>query len=71
MSGQLHITHRAEYLRGRVQGRSDATAGRYYRPSGFAAGAADERHAWGLGYEDGWAEGDPCSNGTCDHLAHR
>jgi hypothetical protein len=71
MSGQLHITHRDEYGRGRVLGQSDALAGRYYAPRGAAADATDQQRAFGLGYEDGWAEKDPCSNGKCHHIAHQ
>jgi hypothetical protein len=57
MSEQLHITHRADYLRGARQGRADAKAGRDYRPQDGATGTKDERHAYQIGYEAGWAEG--------------
>ena len=69
MSGQLHITHRGAYLRGRRDGGQDARTDSDYRPRD-GAGGTDDQHAYGLGYEDGWTEGHPCSNGTCDHLAH-
>ena len=65
------MTHRKEYLRGQDQGRADAAAGRDYRPRGAATGTESERQDYGLGYEGGWEEGNPCSNGTCDHLAHQ
>lgn len=74
MSGQLHITHRGDYLRGRQDGRADALADRDYRPgSGWPRSSddADGQRAYGLGYEAGFSEGYPCTNGTCDHIAHQ
>lgn len=68
MTEQMHLTHRSDYLRGREDGKSDALAGRDYRPAG---GDTDAQHACSLGYEDGWTEADPCTNGTCEHPAHR
>jgi hypothetical protein len=70
MSGQLHITHRAAFLRGLGDGKRDALAGDGYRPRDGAGDTNDQR-AYGLGYEGGWAEADPCTNGTCGHPAHR
>ncbi len=70
MSGQLHITHRNEYLRGQREGRRDAQAGENYRPRDGVVGSQDRQRAYTLGYADGWDEGNPCSNGTCGHLAH-
>ncbi len=67
MSEQLHITHRADYLRGREQGKRDAQASADYRPGGHDT---DGQRAYSIGYQDGWTEGYPCENGTCGHLAH-
>ena len=69
MSEQLHLTHRAAYLRGVAAGKSDGQAGESYRPRD-GVGGEDEQRAYGLGYGDGWGEGNPCTNGTCGHLAH-
>lgn len=66
---QLHITHRAAYLRGVNGGRLDALAGAGYQARDGVGGIDDQR-AYGLGYEAGWDAANPCSNGTCDHLAH-
>ena len=68
-SGQLHITHRADYLRGRADGKADGLVGapnlvHIVHPD------TDERRAYRLGYSDGWSEANPCDNGTCGHLAH-
>ncbi len=74
MAGQLHITHRADYLRGRQDGKADALADRDYRPGEGWPRSSDDtdgQNAYSLGYGDGWAAAYPCSNGTCDHLAHR
>ena len=57
MSGQLHITHRGAYLRGREQGKRDAVAGCDCRPRDGATGTADQQRAYGIGYEDGYAAG--------------
>lgn len=79
MSGRLHITHRDDYLRGRLDGKADARNGSDYRPGArrwCGTGCArnhddtDGERAYRLGYSDGWGEGNPCTNGTCDHLAH-
>ena len=73
MTGQLHITHRSDYLRGRLDGKADAQDGSDYRPrEGWprSGGDTDGQRAYRLGYEGGWVEGNPCDNGTCDHLAH-
>lgn len=67
----MHIAHRAEYMRGWGQGRADMTSGQDYAPGGGATGSQGERDAYSLGYEGGWAEADPCANGTCGHPAHR
>ena len=73
MDGQLHITHRSDFLRGRLDGKADAKEGRSYRPGeGWprSGGDTDGQRAYRIGYADGWDEGNPCSNGTCGHLAH-
>lgn len=56
MTAQLHLTHRKQYLRGIAQGGGDEKAGRDYRPQDCATGTPDERHAFTLGYCDGWSE---------------
>jgi hypothetical protein len=56
MGGQLHITHRDAYLRGRAHGMTDALAGRDYRPRDGATGTEDEQRAYRLGYADGYSE---------------
>ena len=71
MGEQLHITHRNEYLRGRREGRQDAAAGEDYQPTNGGVGSRDRQRAYALGYAGGWDEGNPCANGTCDHLAHK
>jgi len=70
MDGQLHITHRGDYLRGRDDGRHDARHSGDYWPSGRSRGDTDSQRAYRLGYSDGWAEAWPCNDGTCGHLAH-
>jgi hypothetical protein len=52
VTGQLHITHRADYLRGREAGKADAAnpGARYQRlPT-----ATDPERAYAQGYADGW-----------------
>ena len=71
MSGQLHITHRSEYERGRAQGSQDVLTGETYRSGGGATGTEGQQNAYKLGYVDGWAENNPCENCTCDHRAHQ
>ena len=67
MTGQLHITHREDYFRGKVAGQADGRRGTYYPP---ARGDSDSERAYRLGYSDGWEEGYPCANRTCVHRAH-
>ena len=69
MSGQLHITHRAAFVRGLAAGKRDALAGSDYTPRD-GAGDTDDQRAYSLGYEASWAAAHPCSNGTCGHAAH-
>lgn len=73
MSEQLHITHRSDYLRGRQDGATSVLAGAAYLPGELRIlhGDTDGQKAYRLGYADGWADANPCDNGTCDHLAHR
>ena len=51
---QLHLTHRAAYLRGVQYGQADVRAGRSYRPRDGAIGTEAAQQAYGLGYMDGW-----------------
>ena len=51
---QLHLTHRAAYLRGVQYGQADARADRGYRPRDGAIGTEAAQQAYGLGYMDGW-----------------
>jgi hypothetical protein len=53
---QLHITHRASYLTGAQDGRNAARDGSDYRPQDSATGTGNQKHAYALGYEDGWTE---------------
>ena len=64
MDGQLHITHRSEYERGRVQGEKDAVAGENYRSAAGAIGTEGQQHAYRLGYVDGWTE-------ATDRVSHK
>ena len=52
MDEQLHLTHRADYLRGHTAGEADAKAGDDYKPRDGSTGKSAQ--AYGLGYEDGW-----------------
>ena len=56
MNEQLHLTHRADYERGRNAGQSDFNAGNDYRPRDGSPGLAGQ--AYGLGYADGWGNSD-------------
>ncbi len=62
MGGQLHITHRAAYLRGVAQGKSDAKGGADYRPS-IDVDRTDAERAYRIGYADGWVEALDADNG--------
>lgn len=53
---QLHLTHRAAYLRGVQYGQADARADRGYRPRDGATGPQADQQAYGLGYMDGFAD---------------
>ena len=55
---QLHLTHRAAYLRGVQYGQADVRAGRSYRPRDGASGTEAAQQAYALGYMDGWIGGD-------------
>ena len=55
---QLHLTHRAAYLRGVQYGQADARADRDYRPRDGATGPQADQQAYALGYMDGWIGGD-------------
>ena len=69
MSEQLHITHRATYLCGVAQGKADAQDGADYRP-GVDIDRTGVQRAYGIGYADGWTEGNPCEDGSCGHTQH-
>lgn len=65
---QAASERRRAYERGRAAGGTDVLAGHPY-DSG-SDGPEETRHAFSLGYADGWAENNPCENCTCGHLAH-
>ena len=73
MAGQLHMTHRSDYLRGRQDGKADGQGGGNYRPADGWPRSHDDtdgQRAYRLGYADGWEGAYPCANGTCHHSAH-